>query len=225
MKNICGKKGPVSETSGGKLSNQDRTYVLEKGESNEELVNADGNIQDSFEDEEFVLADALVMLMTKQRKKEITEKDAAEELKMKATEVKKCKRQTLILEEEKHLIPFLELVPEEIWIEIPRCDSNLFLDGDRFDRLDHEEMDSVKNQEEWILRSWNFFENCGVHTLTLEDAESASESAYNLLRFIQNQIDEYGSYDGSEKLLKFETLAIPEQTTTCKEISNLFMAM
>ncbi|GJS14928.1 hypothetical protein Tco_0409400 [Tanacetum coccineum] len=30
-------------------------------------------------------------------------------------------------------------------------------------------------------------------------AESASESAYNLLRFIQKQIDEYGSYDGSEK--------------------------
>ncbi|GJW47419.1 hypothetical protein Tco_0079065 [Tanacetum coccineum] len=66
-----------------------------------------------------------------------------------------------------------------------------------------------------------------VHTLTLEDgteihmlaerkypliketlermmslkliAESASESAYNLLRFIQKQIDEYGSNDGSEK--------------------------
>ncbi|GKE41585.1 hypothetical protein Tco_1468869, partial [Tanacetum coccineum] len=66
-----------------------------------------------------------------------------------------------------------------------------------------------------------------VHTLTLEDgtkihmlvkrkypliketlkrmmslkliAESTSESAYNLLRFIQKQIDEYGSYDGSEK--------------------------
>ncbi|GJS06868.1 hypothetical protein Tco_0363664 [Tanacetum coccineum] len=30
-------------------------------------------------------------------------------------------------------------------------------------------------------------------------AESVSKSAYNLLRFIQKQIDEYGSYDGSEK--------------------------
>ncbi|GJZ91220.1 hypothetical protein Tco_0663147 [Tanacetum coccineum] len=84
-----------------------------------------------------------------------------------------------------------------------------------------------QNQERWNLKSWNFYENCGVHTLTLEDgteihmlaerkypltketlermmslkliAESASESAYNLLRFIQKQIDEYGSYDGSEK--------------------------
>ncbi|GJX38269.1 hypothetical protein Tco_0251572 [Tanacetum coccineum] len=62
----------------------------------------------------------------------------------------------------------------------------------------------------WNLKSWNFYENCGVHTLTLEDgteihmlaerkypltketlkwmmslkliAESASESDYNLLR-------------------------------------------
>ncbi|GJS17849.1 hypothetical protein Tco_0412321 [Tanacetum coccineum] len=67
-------------------------------------------------------------------------------------------------------------------------------------------------------------ENCGVHTLTLEDgteiymlverkypliketlermmslkliAESASDGAYDLLRFIQKQIDEAGSHDG-----------------------------
>ncbi|GJZ08931.1 hypothetical protein Tco_0543214 [Tanacetum coccineum] len=71
------------------------------------------------------------------------------------------------------------------------------------------------------------FDNCGVHTLILEDgteihmlaerkypltketlekmmslklvAKSASDSAYDLLRFIQKQIDESGSYDGSEK--------------------------
>ncbi|GKA06390.1 hypothetical protein Tco_0685614 [Tanacetum coccineum] len=129
-----------------------------------------------------------------------------------------------------------------------------------FDRLDLEETmfnanaedDIWKNQEEWILRSWNFYENCGVHTLILEDGieihmlaerkypltketlermlslkliiESASESDYNLLRFIQKHIDEYGSYDGSEKDLKVKELAIPEQTATGKEISNPFMA-
>ncbi|GKA39414.1 hypothetical protein Tco_0731965 [Tanacetum coccineum] len=87
-------------------------------------------------------------------------------------------------------------------------------------------------------------ENCWDHTLILEDgtkihmlaerkyqltketlkrmlslkliAESASKSAYNLLKFIQKQIDEYGSYN--------RTLAIPEQTATGKEISNPFMA-
>ncbi|GJQ91512.1 putative ribonuclease H-like domain-containing protein [Tanacetum coccineum] len=73
----------------------------------------------------------------------------------------------------------------------------------------------------------DFYENYGVHTLILEDgteihmlverkypltketlekmmslklvAESASDGAYNLLRSIQKQIDESGSYDGSEK--------------------------
>ncbi|GJS16134.1 hypothetical protein Tco_0410606 [Tanacetum coccineum] len=75
-----------------------------------------------------------------------------------------------------------------------------------------------RNQEKWILKSWNFYENCEVYILQLEDgtelfllaerrypltketlkrmtdlklvAEFASESAYNLLRFIQMQIDE-----------------------------------
>ncbi|GJY68459.1 hypothetical protein Tco_0471441 [Tanacetum coccineum] len=84
-----------------------------------------------------------------------------------------------------------------------------------FYRLDLRKDDIWKNQEEWILRSWNFYENCGVHTLILEDGteihmlaerkypliketlermmslklivESTSESAYNLLRFIQKQ--------------------------------------
>ncbi|GJX84642.1 hypothetical protein Tco_0335416 [Tanacetum coccineum] len=47
-------------------------------------------------------------------------------------------------------------------------------------------------------------------------AGTASEDAYTLLRFIQKQIDEYGSHDGA--------LAIPEQMDTGKEISNPFMA-
>ncbi|GJS60492.1 hypothetical protein Tco_0655276 [Tanacetum coccineum] len=74
-----------------------------------------------------------------------------------------------------------------------------------------------QNQERWNLKSCNFYENCRVHTLTLEDsteihmlaerkytltketlermmslkliAESASDGAYDLLRFIQKQID------------------------------------
>ncbi|GJX62012.1 ribonuclease H-like domain-containing protein [Tanacetum coccineum] len=73
----------------------------------------------------------------------------------------------------------------------------------------------------------DLYENCGVHTLILEDgteihmlverkysliketlkrmlslwlvAGTASEDAYTLLRFIQKQIDEYGSHDGGEK--------------------------
>nr|GEU78478.1 putative ribonuclease H-like domain-containing protein [Tanacetum cinerariifolium] len=106
--------------------------------------------------------------------------------------------------------------------------------------------DLWKNQEEWILKSRNFYENCRVHTLTLEDgtkiymlaerrypftketlermlalrliAECESEAVFILLRFIQKQIDESGSHDGSEKDLApcycNEALAIPEQTAT-----------
>ncbi|GKB74445.1 hypothetical protein Tco_0935857 [Tanacetum coccineum] len=96
----------------------------------------------------------------------------------------------------------------------------------RFDRLDLVELYNL-NQERWNLKSWNFYENCGVHTLTLDDgteihmlaerkypltketlermmslkliAESASDDAYDLLRFIQKKIDEAGSHDGGEK--------------------------
>nr|GEV53182.1 hypothetical protein [Tanacetum cinerariifolium] len=84
-----------------------------------------------------------------------------------------------------------------------------------------------QNQEEWSLKSWNFYENYGVHILILEDgteihmlaerryplttktlemmmslrliAESTSDVAYDLLRFIQKQIDESGGYDRGEK--------------------------
>ncbi|GJX13974.1 hypothetical protein Tco_0205732 [Tanacetum coccineum] len=105
---------------------------------------------------------------------------------------------------------------------------DLVLWGDLRTMFDANAEDDIwKNQDEWILRSWNFYKNCGVHSLILEDGteihllaerkypltketlermlslklivESASESAYNLLRFIQKQIDEYGSNNGSEK--------------------------
>ncbi|GKA79623.1 hypothetical protein Tco_0786219 [Tanacetum coccineum] len=95
----------------------------------------------------------------------------------------------------------------------------------RFETTTPERIDL--NQEGWSLKSWDFYDNCGVHTLTLEDgtkiymlaekkypltketlermmalkliAESASDRAYDLLRFIQKQIDEAGGYNGGEK--------------------------
>ncbi|GJW90950.1 ribonuclease H-like domain-containing protein [Tanacetum coccineum] len=117
-----------------------------------------------------------------------------------------------------------------------------------------------QNKKRWNLKSWDFYENCRVHTLILEDGieihmlaerkypltketlekmmslklvvESASDGAYNLLRSIQKQIDEYGSYDGNIKNCKelaslkqtALALAIPEKMATGKETSNPFMA-
>ncbi|GJV52849.1 hypothetical protein Tco_1448590 [Tanacetum coccineum] len=85
------------------------------------------------------------------------------------------------------------------------------------------EDDLWKNQEEWILKSWNFYDNCGVHILVLEDGtvfymlaerrypltketlesmlalrlivESESEVVFDLLRFNQKQINESESHD------------------------------
>ncbi|GJR70341.1 hypothetical protein Tco_0016406 [Tanacetum coccineum] len=86
--------------------------------------------------------------------------------------------------------------------------------------------DIWKNREKWIIKSWTLYENCGVHILALEDGteimlaerrhpliretleriielrltiESEGEAVFDLLRFIQNQIDEFGDQDGSEK--------------------------
>ncbi|GJV54956.1 hypothetical protein Tco_1455961 [Tanacetum coccineum] len=87
------------------------------------------------------------------------------------------------------------------------------------------EDDLWKNQEEWILKSWNFYDNCGVHILVLEDgtefymlaerrypltketlermlalrliAKFKSEAVFDLLRFIQKQIDESEIHDGN----------------------------
>ncbi|GJY27521.1 hypothetical protein Tco_0403288 [Tanacetum coccineum] len=86
--------------------------------------------------------------------------------------------------------------------------------------------DLWKNQEKWILKSWNFYENYRVHILALEDdteihmlverryplttetlermlelrivAESESKAVFDLLRFIQKQIDESRIHDGGE---------------------------
>ncbi|GKB11728.1 hypothetical protein Tco_0845651 [Tanacetum coccineum] len=50
------------------------------------------------------------------------------------------------------------------------------------------------------------------------------DTVFDLLRFIVQQIDEFGGQDGSEKNLLVKELAILEQTTTGKEISNPLMA-
>nr|GEZ63042.1 hypothetical protein [Tanacetum cinerariifolium] len=81
--------------------------------------------------------------------------------------------------------------------------------------------DLWKNQEEWILKKRRY----PLTKETLERmlalrliAEFESEAVFDLLRFIQKQIDESRSHDGSEKDLApcycNEALAIPEQTAT-----------
>nr|GEX60218.1 hypothetical protein [Tanacetum cinerariifolium] len=171
--------------------------------------------------------------------------------KMKAT--KKSKRQKIDsdLKEEEYLKTFIHGA-ERIYYRIFRSDGSsrwIKTFSEMETRIMFEETtddDLWKNQEELILKSWNFYKNYGVHTLTCKDGtkiymlaerrypliketlermlalrlivESESEAVFDLLRFIQKQIDESGSHDGSEKDLApcycNEALAIPEQTNT-----------
>ncbi|GJX79459.1 hypothetical protein Tco_0327608 [Tanacetum coccineum] len=146
-------------------------------------------------------------------------------LKMKVTKKSKRQKTDVDLEEEEQLRAFMNIVPdeeEEIDYEVLDMRANgssryikTFIEMvSRFDRLDFIELHSLvmqrfaittpegidlvlwgdlrimfkettdvdlwKNQEKWIIKSWNFYENYGVHTLVLEE------------------IDEFGSQDGSE---------------------------
>ncbi|GJY05816.1 hypothetical protein Tco_0371756 [Tanacetum coccineum] len=105
---------------------------------------------------------------------------------------------------------------------------DLLLWGDLRTMFESKEDDELwKNQEEWKLQSWIFYENCGVHVLRLEDGTeinmlaerrypltkhtlermmdlrltvvSDDDTVFDLLRFIEQQIDEFGGQDGSEK--------------------------
>ncbi|GJY91632.1 hypothetical protein Tco_0506828 [Tanacetum coccineum] len=105
---------------------------------------------------------------------------------------------------------------------------DLLLWGDLRTMFESKEDDELwKNQEEWKLQSWIFYENCGVHVLRLEDGTeinmlaerrypltkhtlermmdlrltvvSDDDTVFDLLRFIVQQIDEFGGQDGSEK--------------------------
>ncbi|GJU34925.1 hypothetical protein Tco_1183279 [Tanacetum coccineum] len=112
---------------------------------------------------------------------------------------------------------------------------DLLLWGDLRIMFESKEDDELwKNQEEWKLQSWIFYENYGVYVLRLEDGTeinmlaerrypltkntlermmdlrltvvSDDDTVFDLLRFIEQQIDEFGGQDGK--------LAIPEQTAT-----------
>ncbi|GJW43804.1 hypothetical protein Tco_0072603 [Tanacetum coccineum] len=105
---------------------------------------------------------------------------------------------------------------------------DLLLWGDLRTMFESKEDDELwKNQEEWKLQSWIFYENYRVHVLRLEDGTeinmlaerrypltkhtlermmdlrltvvSDDDTVFDLLRFIVQQIDEFGGQDGSEK--------------------------
>ncbi|GJX44869.1 hypothetical protein Tco_0261545 [Tanacetum coccineum] len=170
-----------------------------------------------------------------------TRKRPGRRLKMKATKKSKMQKTDSDLEEEEQLKAFLMIVPNEEGIidyeVLEKRRFDLVLWGDLRTMFDANAKDELwQNQERWNLKSCNLYENCGVHTLILEDgtkihmlterkypltketlermlslrlvAGTASEDAYTLLRFIQ----------------KHQELASPEQTASGKDFSNPLIA-
>ncbi|GKD10302.1 hypothetical protein Tco_1189987 [Tanacetum coccineum] len=116
---------------------------------------------------------------------------------------------------------------------------DLVLWGDLRTMFDANAKDELwQNQERWNLKSWDLYENCGVHTLILEDGTEIhmlAEWKYPLIketleRMLSLRHQELASLEQTASgkdfpnLLMADTLAIPEQTTNGKEISNPFMA-
>nr|GEZ70626.1 hypothetical protein [Tanacetum cinerariifolium] len=159
--------------------------------------------------------------------KENIRKRSGRRLKIKATKKSKRQKTDSDLKKEELLKTFLQIVPdEEGEVNYEVLDKRFPIINWEFDKMDLEELynlvmqrfETTSPEEEWILKSWNCYEKCGVHTLTLEDDTEIYMLAER--RFIQKQIDESGSHDGSEKdpapCYCNEALAIPEKTTTGK---------
>ncbi|GJS54868.1 hypothetical protein Tco_0628230 [Tanacetum coccineum] len=117
---------------------------------------------------------------------------------------KKSKRQktNVDLEKEEQLKAFLKIVPDEEGI------------------IDYEVLENRFPIINWESKFYDFDRHgaeCIYYRIFRSDGSSrlvvgtASEDAYTLFRFIQKQIDEYGSHDGV-------------QTTSGKEFSNPFIA-
>ncbi|GJX27144.1 hypothetical protein Tco_0233440 [Tanacetum coccineum] len=186
--------------------------------------------------------------------KENIKKRSGRRLKMKAPKRSKRQKTNSDHEEENQLRIFLKIVPEEeekidyeiLGTRYPIINwESKFYDYGHFGReliyyrvfradgisrtmFESKEDDELwKNQEEWKLQSWIFYENYGVHVLRLEDGTeinmlaerrypltkhtlermmdlrltvvSDDDTVFDLLRFIVQQIDEFGGQDGSEK--------------------------
>ncbi|GJS60645.1 hypothetical protein Tco_0655429 [Tanacetum coccineum] len=164
--------------------------------------------------------------------KENIRKRSGRRLKMKAPKRSKRQKTDFDHEEENQLRTFLKIVPEEeekIDYEVLGTrNQNFMIMGDLRIMFESKEDDKLwKNQEEWKLQSWIFYENCGVHVLRLEDGTeinmlaerrypltkntldrmidlrltdvSDDDIIFDLLRFIKQQINEFGGQDGSEK--------------------------
>ncbi|GJZ60586.1 putative ribonuclease H-like domain-containing protein [Tanacetum coccineum] len=199
-------------------------------------------------DEEEVLEepDSTKVEVKQEGNTESTRKRPGRRLKMKATKKSKRQKTNPDLEVEEQLKAFLMIVPDEegeidyevLDIRYPIVDwESKFYHTDRYGkphdyyRVFRADGSSryIKTFTEMVLRRYPLTKETLERMLTLRlIAESESEAVFDLLRFIQKQIDESRSHDGiCQKLygnqltmLHSKELASPKQTALGKDISN-----
>ncbi|GKD18802.1 hypothetical protein Tco_1207960 [Tanacetum coccineum] len=65
---------------------------------------------------------------------------------------------------------------------------NLLLWGDLKVMFEPNTKDEIwSNQQDWTLISWKLYENCGVHSLIMDEVKAESTMAFELLKFIKSQ--------------------------------------
>ncbi|GJZ08183.1 hypothetical protein Tco_0542466, partial [Tanacetum coccineum] len=214
-------------------------------------------------DEEEVLEepDSTKVKVKQEGNTESTRKRPGRRLKIKATKKSKRQKTDSDLEEEEQLKAFLMIVPdEEGEIDYEVLDKRLdFIElhslvMKRFETLtpkgidlilwgslrtmfeENAEDDLWKNQEEWILKSWNFYDNCGVHILVLEDGTefymlAERSKLMNLEAMMRvRRIFKCWFYNHTTNGHQFtmskrhQELASPKQTASGKDFLNPLMA-
>ncbi|GJY29380.1 hypothetical protein Tco_0405147 [Tanacetum coccineum] len=87
--------------------------------------------------------------------------------------------------------------------------------------------DFWNNQQEWEIARWRLYEGCGVCILELKDGTAIYmlvERRYPLSKELLQRMLDLGLEVEEEIMCPTFELAIPEQTTTGKGISNPLMA-
>nr|GEW59474.1 ribonuclease H-like domain-containing protein [Tanacetum cinerariifolium] len=130
-------------------------------------------------------------------------------LKMKATKKSKRQKTDSDLKEEEHLKTFLQIVPDE------EREVDMKMDLEELYNLVMQRFETTSPEERrYTLTKETLKRMLGLRLI----GECESKAVFDLLRFIQKQIDESESYDGSEK--DFKELASPKQRALGKDISN-----
>nr|GEU88419.1 copia protein [Tanacetum cinerariifolium] len=136
----------------------------------------------------------------------------------------KRKKTNANLKEEEYLKTFLKIASDEEEVVDYKVLEKTMFEADAEDEL-------WQNQEEWSLKSWNFYENCRVHILILEYGTEIHMLAERRLMNLEAMIEErmifkcwfyHHTTNGHQFTMsnRHQELASPEANGFCKELAS-----